>query len=111
MLSNYVSLEWVAHQLGHVDTTMVKKHCARWIQSDTPKMAAQVSQMLGFKVDDNGQEKPDSAPKMKKALIFYLKIRALIWRRGRDSNPRNAINVYTLSRRAPSATRPPLQNF
>ncbi len=31
------------------------------------------------------------------------------WRRGRDSNPRNAINVYTLSRRAPSATRPPLQ--
>jgi site-specific DNA recombinase len=30
------------------------------------------------------------------------------WRRGRDSNPRNAINVYTLSRRAPSATRPPL---
>ena len=31
------------------------------------------------------------------------------WRRGRDSNPRYAINVYTLSRRAPSATRPPLQ--
>jgi len=62
MLSNYISLEWVAHQLGHVDTTMVKKHYARWIQSDTPKMAAQVSQMLGFQVDDNGQEKPDSAP-------------------------------------------------
>ena len=31
------------------------------------------------------------------------------WRRGRDSNPRYAINVYTLSRRAPSATRTPLQ--
>ena len=34
--------------------------------------------------------------------VFYA------WRRGRDSNPRYAINVYTLSRRAPSTTRPPL---
>ena len=33
----------------------------------------------------------------------------LIWRRERDSNPRYAINVYTLSRRAPSATRTPLR--
>ena|GEM_PF-3536690 len=32
-----------------------------------------------------------------------------IWRRERDSNPRYAINVYTLSRRAPSATQPSLQ--
>ena len=29
------------------------------------------------------------------------------WRWERDSNPRYAINVYTLSRRAPSATRTP----
>ena len=28
--------------------------------------------------------------------------------RGRDSNPRYAFGVYTLSRRAPSTTRPPL---
>ena len=34
-----------------------------------------------------------------------------IWRRERDSNPRYAINVYTLSRRAPSTTRPPLLFF
>ena len=34
-----------------------------------------------------------------------------MWRRERDSNPRYAINVYTLSRRAPSATRPPLLLF
>ena len=33
----------------------------------------------------------------------------LIWRRKRDSNPRYAINVYTLSRRAPSTTQPPLR--
>ena len=30
-------------------------------------------------------------------------------RTGRDSNPRDAINVYTLSRRAPSTTRPPVR--
>ena len=33
------------------------------------------------------------------------------WRRERDSNPRNAINAYTLSRRAPSATRTPLHKL
>ena len=33
------------------------------------------------------------------------------WRRRRDSNPRYAINVYTLSRGAPSATRPLLHKL
>lgn len=33
----------------------------------------------------------------------------LIWRIGRDSNPRYGVTVYTLSRRAPSATRTPIQ--
>ncbi len=32
-----------------------------------------------------------------------------VWRRERDSNPRWAFNPYSLSRGAPSATRPPLQ--
>lgn len=31
------------------------------------------------------------------------------WRRGRDSNPRYRVRVYSLSRGAPSATRPPLR--
>jgi hypothetical protein len=31
------------------------------------------------------------------------------WRSGWDSNPRYAFDVYTLSRRAPSTTRPPLR--
>ena len=31
------------------------------------------------------------------------------WRSGRDSNPRYAFAVYSLSRRAPSTTRPPLR--
>lgn len=62
MLSNYVSLEWVARQLGHTDTTMVKKHYGRWIKTDTPNMANQVSAMLGYTADRSGQETADSAP-------------------------------------------------
>ena len=33
-----------------------------------------------------------------------------VWRRERDSNPRYAFNVYSLSRGAPSAARPSLLN-
>ena len=32
------------------------------------------------------------------------------WRRVRDLNPRDAINVYTISSRAPSTTQPTLHN-
>ena len=32
------------------------------------------------------------------------------WRRGRDSNPRYPFEVHTLSKRARSATPPPLRN-
>ncbi|MGF6136522.1 Arm DNA-binding domain-containing protein [Pseudomonas laurylsulfatiphila] len=49
MLSSYVPVEWVARQLGHADTTMIRKHYGRWIQSDTKSMAGLVSQMLGFR--------------------------------------------------------------
>src|SRR3546814_6017275 len=35
--------------------------------------------------------------------------RRRFWRSGRDSNPRYGFAVYSLSRRAPSTTRPPLR--
>lgn len=50
-VSSYVPLEWVARQLGHTDTTMVKKHYARWIPANTKSMARLVSEMMGFKAD------------------------------------------------------------
>lgn len=50
-VSSYVPLEWVARQLGHTDTTMVKKHYARWIPANTKSMAKLVSEMMGFKAD------------------------------------------------------------
>ena len=49
MLSSYVPVEWVARQLGHADTTMVRKHYGRWIPRDTKSMAGVVSEMLGFR--------------------------------------------------------------
>ncbi|KTB91506.1 site-specific integrase [Pseudomonas syringae] len=51
-LSSYVPVEWVARQLGHTDTTMVKKHYGRWIPGDTKSLAGLVSQMMGFRPDD-----------------------------------------------------------
>jgi integrase len=48
-LSSYVPVEWVARQLGHSDTTMVRKHYGRWIPADTKSMAGIVSQMMGFR--------------------------------------------------------------
>lgn len=47
-LSSYVPAEWVARQLGHTDTSMVRRHYGRWLPSDTRSMASLVSQMLGF---------------------------------------------------------------
>ncbi|MWV17062.1 DUF3596 domain-containing protein [Pseudomonas sp. L-22-4S-12] len=46
-LSSFVPVEWVARQLGHTDTTMVKKHYGRWMPSDTKSMADLVSKMMG----------------------------------------------------------------
>jgi len=47
-LSSYVPIEWVARQLGHSDTTMVRKHYGRWISKDAKSMAHIVSKMMGF---------------------------------------------------------------
>lgn len=61
LLSNYVPLEWVARQLGHSDTTMIKKHYGKWIPKDSQRMASRISEMMGFNADINGQEYADFA--------------------------------------------------
>ncbi|MCX2898333.1 tyrosine-type recombinase/integrase [Pseudomonas mandelii] len=57
-LSSYVPVEWVARQLGHSDTTMVRKHYGRWIPRDTKSMAAFVSEQMGFRttIDANQRD-------------------------------------------------------
>lgn len=53
-LSSHVTLEWLAKQLGHADTTMIKKHYAKLIPDDTKRMASQVSTQMGFGEDWDG---------------------------------------------------------
>lgn len=64
LLSAYVPMEWVARQLGHSDTKMIKKHYGRWMPDDTRSMAGMVSEMMGFRADTGGLESGISAPKM-----------------------------------------------
>ncbi|GAB7527943.1 site-specific integrase [Pseudomonas sp. 3A(2025)] len=61
-LSSYVPVEWVARQLGHTDTTMVKKHYGRWIPSDTKSLAGLVSQMMGFRQSDSSEAMQNPGP-------------------------------------------------
>lgn len=63
-LSHYVPMEWLARQLGHSDTTMIKKHYGRWIPKDTPSMAGLVSKMLATDTDKGRLELFDFGPKL-----------------------------------------------
>src|SRR5690606_5728369 len=62
LLSSYVPLEWVARQLGHADTKMIKRHYGRWIPDDTRSMAGMVSEMMGFRASGGGLENEISGP-------------------------------------------------
>ncbi|SFO95207.1 Arm DNA-binding domain-containing protein [Pseudomonas borbori] len=53
-LSSHVTLEWLAKQLGHADTTMIKKHYAKLIPADTKRMGHHVSELMGFGEDWGG---------------------------------------------------------
>jgi len=53
-LTSDVPVEWAARQLGHSDTTMIKKHYGRWIPGDTRSMAGIVSAMMGFRTAQSG---------------------------------------------------------
>lgn len=53
LLSSYVPMEWIARQLGHSDTTMIKKHYGKWIPKDAKRQAGFISEMLGL----NSEEK------------------------------------------------------
>ncbi|WP_412494898.1 tyrosine-type recombinase/integrase [Shewanella algae] len=48
MLSSHVPIEWIARQLGHYDTSMIKKHYGKWINSDSVRLAERVSEMIDY---------------------------------------------------------------
>ena len=41
-----VNLNWIAKQMGHSTIKMLEKHYGRWMESEVPDMAAQVSRKL-----------------------------------------------------------------
>ncbi len=47
-------MEWLAKQLGHADTTMIKKHYGKFIPKDAKRMAPRVSEQMGFGEDYSG---------------------------------------------------------
>lgn len=61
-LSNFIDKDWIARQLGHTSTAMLKKHYARWITNDTKNMADEVSKKLGFNEDIDGQKSTENVP-------------------------------------------------
>ncbi len=44
-------IKFAERQLGHNDTSMVRKHYGRWIPGNTKSMAGQVSRMMGLRED------------------------------------------------------------
>jgi hypothetical protein len=57
---------------------------------------------------DRAAKSRETAP-VSRLCFAGKKVSQTGWRSGRDSNPRYAFGVYSLSRRAPSTTRPPLR--
>ena len=52
---------------------------------------------------------PSARRKLPQIILQYIVLQQNSWRRERDSNPRRAFDPYTLSRGAPSTTRPSLR--
>jgi integrase len=91
MLSNGENIMWVAKQMGHVTVEMVIKTYGKWIPDGSIntgyKLVNDWSKHLVFKVS-NG---PNLVPEPLKNDFFEEEIplnQLVIWRSGRDSNPR-----------------------
>ncbi|WP_042149638.1 MULTISPECIES: tyrosine-type recombinase/integrase [unclassified Pseudoalteromonas] len=41
-----IPLNWISKQMGHSSIKMLEKHYGRWMESEIPDMAAQVSKKL-----------------------------------------------------------------
>jgi len=48
-----VNLNWIAKQMGHSTIKMLEKHYGRWMESEVPDMAAQVSRKLKQKTPND----------------------------------------------------------
>ncbi len=53
-----ISKDWIASQMGHVNTKMLDERYAKWIPEDAPPMASIVNQVFGFEKKGKGQNVP-----------------------------------------------------
>ena len=88
----------------HTSTRMIDEHYGKWISEDAAGMAAFVSEKLGVSEGlvpkwSHTEEGRDLIP-MKSTLYMA---------ESEGFEPSIGVNLYTLSRGAPSATRPALQ--
>jgi integrase len=122
---------WVAKQHGHSVQTMLETYAA-WLEGTTESDLAAITRAMEgpsaagarahkVAVSRAAQSTELSLPLSPQELSLgclqtqSLKPKCLItggkdWRRERDSNPRRAFDPYTLSRGAPSTTRPSLRS-
>ncbi|MDO6637906.1 DUF3596 domain-containing protein [Pseudoalteromonas carrageenovora] len=50
LITANINLNWIAKQMGHSSIKMLEKHYGRWMESEIPDMAAQVSKKLKQKL-------------------------------------------------------------
>jgi integrase len=50
LLSAFVPLEVIAHTMGHVNTSMIRKNYGKWIEEETPDTAKIISELLNRKL-------------------------------------------------------------
>src|SRR5262249_23248142 len=81
-------------------------------QASAPEKEGQFPLIRDAQIPSRGPQKWRKKRGFARLLATYyssIPITWTRWRSGRDSNPRYAFDVYSLSRRAPSTTRPPLR--
>ena len=106
LLTAGIPKEWIIRQVGHTSTRMIDEHYGRWISEDATGMAQFVSERLGV---GKGLVPKRSQAGQGRDLISSKSTRYMAESEGFE--PSIGVNLYTLSRGAPSATRPALREF
>jgi integrase len=109
---------WVAKQHGHSITTMLRVYAA-WAEGMVETDIAAIKQAMTTRPAATMQataarstpfaSEPVDLPAASAPRVQVPDCQGITWRRERDSNPRRAFDPYTLSRGAPSTTRPSLR--
>ena len=104
LLTAGIAKEWIIRQVGHTSTRMIDEHYGKWISADATGMAQFVSERLGVSkrlVRRWSQTGSDIDINLLKSMGYMAESEGF--------EPSIGVNLYALSRGAPSATRPALR--